>query len=124
MFLFIHFISNLKKFSLKFQNKKSSDVKGYTISLKEEKDKIYLEKQIFFDRERTLEQIFEENDRKIVIFFEYRGKIYPFKLIITKAYFEKIKNNLFSTRFFQHQGKSINIFSKKPKAIFQKDIRS
>ena len=37
----------LKKFSLKFQNKKSSDVKGYTISLKEEKDKIYLEKDIF-----------------------------------------------------------------------------
>ena len=83
----------LKKFSLKFQNKKSSDVKGYTISLKEEKDKIYLEKEIFFDRERTLEQIFEENDRKNVIFFEYRGKIYPFKLKITKAYFEKIKNN-------------------------------
>ena len=83
----------LKKFSLKFQNKKSSYVKGYTISLKEEKDKIYLEKEIFFDRERTLEQIFEENYRKNVIFFEYRGKIYPFKLKTTKAYFEKIKNN-------------------------------
>ena len=79
---------------MKFQNKKCSDIKGYTISLKEEKDKIYLEKEIFFfDRERTLEQIFEENDRKNVIFFEYRGKIYPFKLKITKAYFEKIKNN-------------------------------
>ena len=78
---------------MKFQNKKSSNVKGYTISLKEEKDKIYLEKKIFFDRKRTLEQIFEENDRKNVIFIEYRGKIYPFKLKITKAYFEKIKNN-------------------------------
>ena len=32
--------------------------------------------------------------------------------------------NLFSTRFFQHQRQSINIFSKKPKVIFQKDIRS
>ena len=42
---------------------------------------------------RTLEQIFEENDRKNVIFFEYSGKIYSFKLKITKAYFEKIKNN-------------------------------
>ena len=85
--------NELKKFGLKFQNKKSSNVKGYTISLKEEKDKIYLEKDIFFNRKRTLEQIFEENDRKNVIFFTYRNKIYPFKLKITKAYFEKIKNN-------------------------------
>ena len=83
----------LEKFSLKFQNKKSSNIKGYIISLKEEKDKIYLEKEIFFNRERTLEQIFEENDRKNVIFLEYRRKIYPFKLKITKPYFEKIKNN-------------------------------
>ena len=52
----------LKKFGLKFQNKKSSNVKDYTVSLKEEKDQIYLEKEIFFDRVRTLEQIFEEND--------------------------------------------------------------
>ena len=36
--------NELKKFGLKFQNKKSSNVNGYTISLKEEKDKIYLEK--------------------------------------------------------------------------------
>ena len=78
---------------MKFQNKKSSNVNSCTISLKEEKDKIYLEKEIFFDRKRTLEQIFEESDRKNVIFFEYRGKIYPFKLKITKVYFEKIKNN-------------------------------
>ena len=84
--------NKLKKFSLKFQNKKSSNVNSFTISLKEEKDKIYLEKEIFFDRKRTLEQIFEKNDRKNKIFFEYRGKIYPFKLKITKAYFEKIKN--------------------------------
>ena len=84
--------SELKKFSLKFQNKKSSNVNSYTISLKEEKDKIYLEKEIFFDGKRTLEQIFEKNDRKNVIFFEYNSKIYPFKLKI-KAYFEKIKNN-------------------------------
>ena len=52
-----------------------------------------LKKRFFFDRKRTFEQIFEENDRKNVIFFEYNGKIYPFKLKITKAYFEKIKNN-------------------------------
>ena len=43
--------NELKKFGLKFQNKKSSNVNGYTISLKEEKDKLYLEKAIFFDRE-------------------------------------------------------------------------
>ena len=44
-------------------------------------------------KKRTLEQIFEENNRKNVIFFEYRSKTYPFKLKITRAYFEKIKNN-------------------------------
>ena len=85
--------NELKKFGLKFQNKKSSNVKGYTISLKEEKDKIYLEKEIFFDRKRTLEQIFEENDRENVILFKYHNQIYPFKLKTTKAYFEKIKTN-------------------------------
>ena len=85
--------NKLKKFGLKFQNKKSSNVNGYTISLKEEKDKIYLEKEIFFDRKRTLEEIFEENDRRNVILFKYRKQIHPFKLKITKAYFEKIKNN-------------------------------
>ena len=50
-------------------------------------------KNFFFDRKRTLEQIFEENNRKNVIFFEYQGKIYLFQLKMTKAYFEKIKNN-------------------------------
>ena len=85
--------NKLKKFGLKFQNKKSSNVNGYTISLKEEKDKIYLGKEIFFDRKRALEQIFEENDRKNAILFKYCNQIYPFKLKITKAYFEKIKNN-------------------------------
>ena len=38
-----------------------------------------------------IKQIFEENDRKNVILFKYRNQIYPFKLKITKAYFEKIK---------------------------------
>ena len=52
-----------------------------------------MKKRFFFDRKRTLEQIFEENDRKNVTFFEYRGKIYPFKLKVTKAYFAKMKNN-------------------------------
>ena len=92
VFVYLPYIE-LKKFSLKFQNKRSSNLKGYTISLKEEKDKIYLEKEIFFDRDRTSEQISEENDTKNIILFEYRGKIYQLKLKITKAYFEKIKNN-------------------------------
>ena len=62
-YVFVYLPYNkLKKFGLKFQNKKSSNVNSYTISLKEEKYKIYLEKEIFFDRKRTLEQIFEEND--------------------------------------------------------------
>ena len=52
--------NELKKFGLKFQNKKSSNVNSYTISLKEEKDKIYLEKEIFFDRKRTLKKTTEK----------------------------------------------------------------
>ena len=52
-----------------------------------------MKKRFFFDRKRTLEQIFEENNRKNVILFKYHNQIYPFQLKITKAYFEKIKNN-------------------------------
>ena len=56
-YVFVHSPYNeLKKFGLKFQNKKRSNVNSYAISLKEEKDNIYLEKEIFFARKSTLEK--------------------------------------------------------------------
>ena len=38
----------------------------------EENNKIYLEKELFFDRMRIIDQLIKENDKKNVIFFKYR----------------------------------------------------
>ena len=43
--------------------------------LKEENDKLYLEKELFFNKDKLLENIIKENDNKNVIFFKYQGKI-------------------------------------------------
>ena len=59
----------------------------------EENNKIYLEKELFFDRMRIIDQLIKENDRKNVIFFKYRRQIYALKLEITKAYYEKSKKD-------------------------------
>ena len=38
----------------------------------EENNKIFLEKELFFDRTRIIDQLIKENDKKNVIFFKYR----------------------------------------------------
>ena len=74
----------LKEFGLKFENKKTGHIGGYNVMLKEENDKLYLEKELFFNKKKLLENL---NDNKNVIFIKYKGEIYPFKLEITKAFF-------------------------------------
>ena len=63
------------------------------ISLKEENNKLYLEKELFFNKREILKKIVREYDNKNVFFFKYILQIYPFKFKITKAYFQKLKNN-------------------------------
>ena len=73
----------LKEFGLKFENKKTGHIGGFNVMLKEENDKLYLEKELFFNKDKLLENLIKENDNKNVIFIKYKGKIYPFKLEIT-----------------------------------------
>ena len=63
------------------------------ISLKEENNKLYLEKELFFNKREILKKIVREYDNKNVFFFKYILQIYPFRFKITKAYFQKLKNN-------------------------------
>ena len=57
------------------------------VMLKEENDKHYLEKELSFNKDKLLENLIKENDNKNVTFIKYKGKIYSFKLEITKAFF-------------------------------------
>ena len=82
----------LKEFGLKFENKKTSHIGGYNVMLKEENDKLYLEKELFFNKDKLLENLIKENDNKNVIFIKFKGKIYLFKLEITKAFLKKTKD--------------------------------
>ena len=79
----------LKEFGLKFENKKTGHIGGFNVMLKEENDKLYLEKELFFNKDKLLENLIKENDNKNVIFIKYKGKIYPFKLEITRAFLKK-----------------------------------
>ena len=63
------------------------------IFLKEENNKLYLEKELFFNKREILKKIVREYDNKNVFFFKYILQIYPFRFKITKAYFQKLKNN-------------------------------
>ena len=63
------------------------------ISLKEENNKLYLEKELFFNKREILKKIVREYDNKNVFFFKYILQIYQFRFKITKAYFQKLKNN-------------------------------
>ena len=91
----------------------------------EENNKNYLERELFFDRMRIIDQLIKENDRKNVIFFKYRRQIYALKLEITKAYYEKSKKDgnqkfdfqiiIFRTLFLS--GKNYNYLIEKAKAF-------
>ena len=61
--------------------------------MKEENNKIYLEKVLFFNKNFFLDKLIKENNNKNVIFFKYNGEIYALKLKITKAYYEKLEKD-------------------------------
>ena len=66
----------LKQFGLKFENKKTGNIGGYSFMLKEENGKLYLKKELFLNKDRFLENLTKENDNENVIFINYQGKIY------------------------------------------------
>ena len=88
MLVFIYSLyKELKQFGLKLKNKNTGHIGGYTVTLKEENDKPYLEKELLFDKDKLLENLIKENENKNVIFMKYQGKIYPFKIELRKAFF-------------------------------------
>ena len=113
----------LENFGIKFKGeKKDSSINSYSVKLLKEKGKTYLEKEIFFDNQKLLDQIEEEYDRKNVIFFKFNSVIYAFKFNITAAYFnsknfwertKKIFKNSYTMFFFrQNHQNGISILSK------------
>ena len=80
----------LKTYGLKFENK-GKNVYKYTIDIIEENDKLYLEKKLFFDKKKAIEEIVKETDRKNVIFMSYNGEIVAMKLELAKYFYEKIE---------------------------------
>ena len=84
----------LKQFESKFENKKNGLFRSYNVMLKEENDKLFFKKELFFNKDKLLKYLIKENDNKNVIFLKYQGKIYPIKLQITKAFFKKTKDKV------------------------------
>ena len=76
--------------------------------MKEENDKIYLEKKLFFDKKKAIEEIVKATDRKNVIFLRYKGELYAMKIEIAQFIYRKIdlnfdiKKHLSSTINFQY----------------------
>ena len=81
----------LKKYGLKFVNKGKNTYK-YTIDMKEENEKLYLEKKLFFDKKKAIDEIIKETDRKNTFFYRYRGEIFPIKLALSREFFKKIED--------------------------------
>ena len=81
----------LKGFGLEFNKKDDkSYVNKYTIKMKEKNDKLYLEKELFFDERKILDHLAKE--KKNIFFLKYSKKIHPLKLEIVKAYYKKLKD--------------------------------
>ena len=49
----------------------------------------FISKNNFFNKDKLLENLIKENNNKNVIFMKYQGKIYPFKIELTKTFFKK-----------------------------------
>ena len=99
----------LKTYGLNFENKGKSVYK-YTIDMIEENNKLYLEKKLFFDKKKAIDEIVKETDRKNVLFMKYNGELYAFKFELSRYYYEKLneapafnlKRHLQTNRNFQN----------------------
>ena len=80
----------LKVYGLKFENKGKSVYK-YTIDMIGENKKLYLEKKLFFDIKKAIEEIAKATNRKNVIFMGYNGELYTTKLELPKYFYRKIE---------------------------------
>lgn len=68
----------LKDYGLVFENKGKSVYK-YKINLVTEKDNLFLEKRLFFDKKKILEEIKKDADRKNTFFIRNNGVLKAYK---------------------------------------------
>ena len=83
----------LKEFGLNFENKGGSVYK-YTINLITERDKLFLEKRLFFDKKKILADIKKDIDRKNTFFIRSNGVLKAIKLEITDYLSELIDKRI------------------------------
>ena len=62
--------------------------------MKVKDEKIYLEKKLFFDKKKAVEEIVKGTDRKNVIFMRYKGELYTTKLELAEFFYKKIEEDL------------------------------
>ena len=80
----------LKAYGLKFENKGKS-VYQYTIKMTAENDKLYLEKKLFFDKKKAIDEIIKASNRQNVIFMRYNGQLYATRIEFSIYYFQKLE---------------------------------
>ena len=83
----------LKEYGLNFENKGGSVYK-YTINLITERDNLFLEKRLFFDKKKIIEEIKKDIDRKITFFIRNNGVLKAIKLEITDYLAELIDRRI------------------------------
>ena len=84
----------------KKNKKKQSDITGYSLKTRKKtkktknktNNKDYILKNLSFDGNRLVQKQRKQFDGKYVIFIKYQGDFVPYKLNITKAYYDKISN--------------------------------
>ena len=56
-----------------------------------ENDKLYLEKKLFFDKKKAIDEIIKASDRQNVIFTRYNGQLYATRIEFSRYYFQKLE---------------------------------
>ena len=121
----------LKTYGLNFENKGKSVYK-YTIKMITKNDKLYLEKELFFDKKKVIDEIAKEADRKNVFFMRYNGQLHAVKSDITEFFASEIdraitfnmvkwfqqsinfKYYFFHSLFHEYHLNNVNVKYKKP----------
>ena len=83
----------LKEYGLIFENKGGSVYK-YTINLITERDNLFLEKRLFFDKKKIIEEIKKDIDRKSTFFVRNNCVLKAIKLEITDYLAELINRRI------------------------------
>ena len=79
----------LKAYGLKFENKGKAVYK-YAIKMITQNDDLFLEKKLFFDKKKVIEEIAKEIDRQNTFFMRHLGELHAVKLDVTEYFANNI----------------------------------